>query len=119
MMPVPLPLPTVWRGSETAAEVAAFVYKKFGADGLRQSLTMTTEGSTVRLTSEFLQAAADELAEVGLSRAADVVAEIAATMPSELDLCPYDPDSANGKSWLASRMRRRRPIDSKSQRTTQ
>jgi hypothetical protein len=90
---------------ESAAEIAGFVYKKFGAAGLRQCLSMTTEGSTTVLTAEFLERAANELAEVGLAKAAAVVAEIADTMPSELDLCPYAPDSANGRSWLANRRR--------------
>jgi hypothetical protein len=100
--------PDLFADFESAGEIAAFIYRKFGADGLRECLGITTEGSTTVLTSEFLECAADELAEVGLSKAADIVADVSADSPSALDLCPYDPDSHNGKSWLARRARRMR-----------
>ena len=100
--------PDLFADFESAGEICAFVFHKSGADGLRECLGMTTEGSTVTLTREFLEDAAGELEAVGLNKAADIVAEIAATKPSEIDLNPYDPDSANGRSWLASRTQRQR-----------
>jgi hypothetical protein len=92
---------------ESAAEIAGFIYRKFGADGLRRCLNMTVEGSTVTLTTEFLNRAAAELAQVGLAKAAAVVAEAATDAPSALELCPYEPGTANAISWLRIHRRRR------------
>jgi len=58
--------------------------------------------------SEFLLRAVGELKSVGLSQVAKVVLEFAEAVPDEASLCPYDPESHNGKGWLRSLEQRQR-----------
>jgi hypothetical protein len=92
-------------GFDTIASVCAFVFKKGGEKELRECLEMT-DGGYVLFTREGREQAADELARVDLSKAASIVAEIAATKPSEADFCPYPEGSKLAANWHWSLRRR-------------
>ena len=69
-------------------------------------------------TREIIEDISDELLEVGLSKAADIVMEFAANSPSQADLrfCPYPqtPENAlNIKCWLRSEQQRLRERERK------
>jgi hypothetical protein len=74
--------------------LAAFLYAKYGEDALRE--TFPTTGNFYR---EPFERAADILAAKGLPHVANVMADIAAQCPSEIESNPYDPDSFNGRYW--------------------
>jgi hypothetical protein len=73
--------------------LAAFLHAKYGEQALRESFGL------IDCHREQLERAADILAARGLSRVADIVADIAAECPSELESNPYPPDSFNGRYW--------------------
>jgi hypothetical protein len=60
---------------ESASEIAAFVYAKFGGSALRQAF------ETADVDQEFLDRAAEELAAIGLGKVAAIVSSIAADKP--------------------------------------
>ena len=93
--------PNEFDAFETFGGLTAFIFHKYGADGLRQVFAVDTESENT-FTREFLEDTANELAALDLNKAAAIVADVAATKPSMLDLCPYDTDTADGRSWLAN-----------------
>jgi hypothetical protein len=96
-------MPDPFDAFETTAELAAFVHRKFGEEGLRQCLAMLDDPHR-----EFLQEDADELAAVGLSKAAAILAEVAAKSLPEAERCPYEEGSTNAKAWHSALERRQR-----------
>ena len=87
---------------ESTTELAAFVFAKYGADGLRQVLEASGQDR------ESLESDATELEEVGLGKVAAIVLAVAANKPSSEDRCPYEPGSTNARAWYASRARQPR-----------
>ncbi len=96
---LPAQKPGEFDALNTLAEIYGFIFHKCGAELLRDVLA---KGGPYR---EQLEAAADELAKVGLSKAA---AEFAADAPAELTSCPYEPGSTNANAWITSRERKQR-----------
>ncbi len=94
-----------WEQFETLGEILGFVHKQHGTDGILEVLKRDTKG---KFTREVLQQAASELKAAGLTKAAAVVAEFAASAPSMLDLrfCPYPADEEyNVNAWLRRQQR--------------
>jgi len=83
----------------TVAEVCGFVWKQHGADGLRKLLAMPGVADSYR---EHFEDAADDLRAVGLLAAAEIVAEFAEKLQPEVEICPHDPNTANGRAWMQS-----------------
>jgi hypothetical protein len=74
--------------------LAAFLHAKYGEDALREVFTR------VEFYREPLEKAADVLAAKGLAHVADIVADIAASRPSEFDAgCPYS-DRYWQQNWI-------------------
>ena len=77
---------------ETGGEIAAFIYRKLGEDGLRQLLEHDGTTYITRSSRDSLLDVAAELSAAGLRKAARIATEIAATKPPMTDLeafCPY------------------------------
>ena len=73
------------------AEIAGFIHRKEGEDGLRKLLAMFDD-----LTREFLADAASGLEAAGLSKPAAILTTLAAEVPSELDSGnPYEEGGLN------------------------
>jgi hypothetical protein len=90
---------------DNLAQILAFLAKTNGLPVVREVLSrLNAEEHGV--TREFLEDAADELAEVGLSKLAALVTAKAQALPSQLDRCPYEPGSLNAVCWLRSTRRR-------------
>jgi hypothetical protein len=91
---------------ETTAAIMGYIFNKFGADGLQELLAL------IEHSQEGLWRDAEMLADAGLEEAADIVAAVAETAPSERVLhCPFDPqDHCNYESWQASYQRRQKII---------
>ena len=70
---------------QTAPEIYGFIFREYGAEGLRQLLTMTSSLGT----RESLQKDARELHSVGLTQASAIVAQAAKQAPRTIDTCPY------------------------------
>jgi hypothetical protein len=97
---------------KTGAEVAAFVYKRFGPGGLRDLLAH--DGTT----REWALDVVAELDSAGLRKAATIAAEVAATKPPMTDLvhCPYNRapyvdtigNQTNIRAWQRDQERRQR-----------
>jgi hypothetical protein len=83
--------PNPYEVFETIGELAAFVYRKEGVDGLRQLLHYDGDTRVTRWSREQMLDVADELNAAGLRKAAAITAEIAATKPLMTDMvfCPY------------------------------
>jgi hypothetical protein len=80
--------------------LAAFLHAKYGEDALREVFTR------VEFYREPLEKAADVLAAKGLAHVADIVADIAASRPSEFDAgCPYS-DPINRRYWQQNWIRK-------------
>ncbi|MGA8699250.1 MAG: hypothetical protein WB689_36575 [Xanthobacteraceae bacterium] len=94
----------------TAPELCAFVYRKAGKAGLREFLSGAADDKFS--TRELYEDAAAALRGVGLAKAAAIVAEAAARIPSQMSFerCPYmEPrylgkpgNICNIKCWLRS-----------------
>jgi hypothetical protein len=83
--------------------VYGFVFKVAGEKGLRDLLAM--EGGPYR---EQLEASCVELASLGLTKAAGIVAEFVEDAVPEVESCPYEPGSLNAKAWLVRYLQRQR-----------
>jgi hypothetical protein len=88
---------------ETIAGIEAYIFNKFGAQGLRALLALIE----LEHSQEGLWRDAEMLADAGLNEAADIVLEVAETaVPERVLRCPYSPDDpddrANFDSWQAS-----------------
>jgi hypothetical protein len=89
-----------WEQFETLGEIVGFVHKQHGVAGIIEVLKRDTKSE---FTREDLQDAASELKAAGLTKAAAVVTEAAASAPSMFDLryCPYPAnDEYNVQAWL-------------------
>ena len=82
--------------------LAAFLHAKYGEEALREAFSL------VELHREQLVKAADILDSKGLAHVADILADIAASRPSEIESNPYPPDSLNGRCWAWSWSQRHR-----------
>ena len=100
--------PNPFDAFDSLGVICAFIHKKLGADAVRQALEQAD--SLHPLTREFVEDGVAELKAVSLHKVAAILAGRASTLPSELDLCPYDPDSINGRSWIASHQRRQASV---------
>jgi hypothetical protein len=85
--------------------LAAFLHAKYGEDALREVFIR------VEFYREPLEKAADVLAAKGLSRVADIVADIAAGCPSEIESNPYEEGPLNWSEWRRI-WRRKRWVES-------
>lgn len=98
----------------SAAELAGFIHRKYGDGALRSLLERDFGTPTCR---EWILDVVCELQSVGLVRAAEIAAEVAATKPtaSDMALCPYlvepylsNPSNATNIShWLRGQEQRR------------
>ena len=84
---------------DSIGQTLGFIFKKLGEDGLRKLLAMPGVGGSNR---ELFEDAADELRTVGLGAAAAIVSEFAEKLSPEVEVCPHDPNSANGRAWMQS-----------------
>ena len=83
--------------------LAAFLHAKYGEDALRQAFAMVDD-----LYHEQLMEAADVLDAKGLADVADILADMAASRPSEYDAgCPYS-DPINRRYWQQNWLRKHR-----------
>ena len=83
--------------------LAAYLHARYGEDALRQAFAMVDD-----LHHEQLMEAADILDAKGLAHVADIVADIAASRPSEFDAgCPYS-DPINRRYWQQNWLRKHR-----------
>jgi hypothetical protein len=95
-------------------ETCAFIFKKYGADALRELLARPIphwDGTTLVQSKEDWQDVSAELRGCGLSQVADVVDEFAAAAPEMTDMqfCVYvdTPQNAtNRRSWLRAQQQR-------------
>jgi hypothetical protein len=86
--------PNEFSALETLDALAAFLHQKYGEQALREVFAMFEE-----LYREPLEKTAEVLNARGLSHVANVMADIAASCPSEIESNPYPPDSFNGRYW--------------------
>ena len=95
-----------------------FTYRKTGEDGLR-TLLAPDDSDPPRFNREDALDGAGELQQAGMLRASAIVTELAAQLPSMVDLrfCPYKPpmytDQNNVKAWLRSQERRQHEREAK------
>ena len=68
--------PDLFEGFQTAASILAFVHLEFGADGLKELLSL------VEIDRDSLERDAAELSAVGLPKPAEIVREHAALAPT-------------------------------------
>jgi hypothetical protein len=96
-------------------EVAAFIFKKYGADALRELLARPIphwDGTTLIQSKEDWQDVSAELRGCGLNAVADVTDEFAAAAKpmDDLSFCAYrvtDPSNAtNIRAWLRAQQQR-------------
>jgi hypothetical protein len=81
--------------------IAAYLHARYGAEALRQVFAMVDD-----LYHEHLMEAADVLDSKGLAHVGDIVADIAASRPSEYDAgCPYS-DPINRRYWQQNWLRK-------------
>jgi hypothetical protein len=81
--------------------LAAYLHARYGEDALRQVLAMVDD-----LYHEGLMEAADILDSKGLTHVGDILADIAASRPSEYDVgCPYS-DPTNRRYWQQNWLRK-------------
>ena len=82
------------------ADVYAFMYSEYGADGLRELLAVLLEMKQAMMTMEGLERDALDLHSLGLNAAASIVEEVAKDAPSG-EACPFDEaiDPANWRDW--------------------
>src|ERR1700731_974069 len=118
MNETPDPIDTLEDHDAPAAAMMNYVFVRCGEDGLRELLARLIDpdeelieelGFTFKgYDREGLERDAAELLEMGLTRAADIVYEVAAAALLERELfCPYEPeDRANYERWNASFDRR-------------
>jgi hypothetical protein len=78
---------------DEVAAIYAFCHATFGEAGLRELLAM------VDTDKEGLLRDAAELAEMGLLKASDIVAEQAATAPETSLENPHPPETADWRDW--------------------
>ena len=98
---------------ESGGELAGYVWRKAGAEGLRDLLTRH-DG----VSREFIMDLAVELQAAGLQKAAGIAAEVAAATPPMTDLrfCCYTKppytdvpgNEANIQAWVSATQRRQR-----------
>jgi hypothetical protein len=118
--------------SLSLAQTYAFVAKQWGEDGLRKLFSREVEewyyarkGRKWRPMGwlEQHQDAADELAALGLTGPAKIVAEHAETLPSLFDesQCPYPKPGTDRKAWLEDNQfhRRQREAERKKRNSLQ
>jgi hypothetical protein len=81
--------------------LAAFLHAKYGEQALREAFSLVDD-----LHHEQLMEAADILDSRGLSHVADILADMAASRPSEYDAgCPYS-DPINRRYWQQNWLRK-------------
>ena len=88
---------------DTLDLLAAFLHAKYGEEALREAFALVDD-----LYRESLEDAAQVLAAKCLGNVASVVADIAASRPSEITACPYPDGSINARSWRWSWNHKRR-----------
>src|SRR5262245_11169448 len=83
---------------ETPGELLGFTFREKGERVFRQFLDL----EPTNLTKPFCLKVADELAGVGMGRAAELLRERAETVPvDDRYCCPYDdPNNVHGAHWL-------------------
>jgi hypothetical protein len=81
--------------------LAAYLHARYGEKALRQAFAMVDD-----LYHEQLMEAADTLDAKGLGHVGDIMADIAASRPSEYDAgCPYS-DPINRRYWQQNWLRK-------------
>ena len=103
MSPQPDDEPNEFSALTTLDMLAAFLHAKYGEKALRDAFAMVDD-----LPRESLEQAADILDSKGLTHVADIVADIAAGLPSEITVCPYEAGSINARYWCWSWNHKRR-----------
>jgi hypothetical protein len=88
---------------DSASGIMAYVHRKYGAEALREAISLIQEADR-----EWLQAQAEHLASISLHRVAEAVLEAAEEAGTELDRILSIPDTANRKARLAAAYRDRR-----------
>jgi hypothetical protein len=101
--PQPDDEPNEFSALDTMDLLAAFLHAKYGEQALRQVLSQLPD-----LYREPLEDTAGILAAKGLSHVANIVADIAAGLPSEITACPYETGSINARYWCWSWNHKRR-----------
>jgi hypothetical protein len=91
MSPQPDDEPNEFSALTTLDMLAAFLHAKYGEKALRDAFAMV-----------------DDLPRELLEQAADIVADIAAGLPSEITACPYEAGSINARYWCWSWNHKRR-----------
>lgn len=98
---------------ESVAELLAYWARKYGEQGFRELLTqlvgelmpakapwlLTSEERNGITTTEQLEKYASDLESHGLRTLATIVRQHGADRPSQLQLCPYAPGTANARAW--------------------
>jgi hypothetical protein len=100
MNPQPDDEPNEFAALDSFDLLAAFLHAKYGEQALRQVFAQ------VGCHREQLEQAADILDAKGLSHVANIVADIAAECPSEIESCPYDPGTVNARYWRENWLRK-------------
>jgi len=113
MLPDEVEPPNPFDCFNTVAEICGFLWKRDGESVLRQLLAMPGVADSNR---EPFEDAADQLRGVGLLAAAEIVAEFAAKLSPEVETCPHDPNTANGRAWMQSYRNRQRERQKKRER---
>jgi hypothetical protein len=86
--------PNAFDEFDSVGMVLAFLAKTDGFEAVQAAI----EGA--KLNSDELSDAAAELRDVGLHKLAGFIEEAAQSAPEPEPLvCPFDPDSANGRDW--------------------
>jgi hypothetical protein len=70
-------------------EVLAIVFDQYGPEGLQEFLAMVVKGGEIE--REMLERAAEQLADAGLSQAAEMVFDAAGDIPPKSQQNPFDP----------------------------
>jgi hypothetical protein len=85
---------------DTASGIMAYVHRKYGAEALREAISLIPEAD-----KERLQAQAEHLASLSLYQVAEAVMEAAEEAGSELDRILSIPDKAIRRARLAAAYR--------------
>jgi hypothetical protein len=96
------PADDMFASADTSAAILAFVFSEYGADGLKELLSL------VEIDRESLERDAAELTAVDLPRPAEIVAEHAKQSQPAIELWnPYSEDDyANHSAWREGYVRR-------------
>ena len=86
-----------FRAFDEVAPLFGYMHRQYGEGDLRELLKLYADSP--KANREFLEDAARELQQVGLVKPATILLEVAADLPSGIDLNPYNGEEGSHNWW--------------------